>query len=80
MTRHTGFLLPSLGKSHSKSQRGQTSGDTQLCQATVEAGQVFSERGDISAERLSLIGRRHRCLPGDPGSLLPAQVGCTLAA
>src|SRR5262249_42671996 len=30
-------------KSHSKSQRGQTSGDTQLRQATVEAGQVPSE-------------------------------------
>src|SRR5262245_14600696 len=30
-------------KSHSKSQRGQVSGDTQLRQATVEAGQVPSE-------------------------------------
>src|SRR5262250_218405 len=30
-------------KSHSKSQRGQVSGDTQLRQATVEAGQVLSE-------------------------------------
>src|SRR5215472_7942564 len=30
-------------KSHSKSQRGQTSGDTQLRQATVEAGQVPGE-------------------------------------
>ena len=30
-------------KSHSKSQRGQTSGDTQLRQATVEAGQVPNE-------------------------------------
>jgi len=30
-------------KSHSKSQRGQPSGDTQLRQATVEAGQVPSE-------------------------------------
>ena len=30
-------------KSHSKSQRGQVSGDSQLRQATVEAGQVPSE-------------------------------------
>jgi hypothetical protein len=30
-------------KSHSKSQRGQPSGDSQLRQATVEAGQVPSE-------------------------------------
>ena len=34
----------SVRKSHSKSQRGQTSGDTQRRQATVKPGQVPTER------------------------------------
>ena len=37
-------LPASLRKSQSKSQRGQTSGDTQRRQATVDAGQVPTER------------------------------------
>ena len=47
--RYSQFCCPVGGrpasprKSHSKSQRGQISGDTQLRRATVEAGQVPSE-------------------------------------
>ena len=37
------FVADEVEKSHSKSQRGQISGDIQLRQATVEAGQVPSE-------------------------------------
>jgi hypothetical protein len=49
-TLFTVFAAPPAGgqpparKSHPKSQRRPTSGGTQLCQATVEAGQVPTER------------------------------------
>jgi hypothetical protein len=61
-------------KSHSKSQRGQTSGHSQLRQATVEAGQVPSEPSPATSSDVWGVTGGHGVAGSNPPSRLATKL------